>query len=1762
MGKMWLKIKVLIWKSLRLRKRHWIGSIFEITIPILLFIFLVYLNTKLAVPNNGPITVNASIPDPIYEEHLTKDFIDKYSANSNFIYTPKNKKTEQVMLNVMGLLEIFPNHVTTTNSESEMITQFINMHNSSKREGFGIVFIGSVDSKKFTYKIRSTNEVWNTDLLFPTLEVPGPMDSGETYFKTGFLALQLALDKSFIQVNNPEAAKTIQSYNFAIQSYPYAKYIIQDITTIFQLVLPMFTVISFLLMCSYTIQRVVEEKESGVKELMKMMGLKSWMIWAGWLLHNIMAYLISVVIIVWLCCVRENEEGGKLLNHTNPLLFGVFLMVYIISGIFFSFAVSGFFSRPILATNIGVLLWLVSYSVPSQLLKSAGYKIKLFSMLLPNMALFNGYTSIASLETQGYGLQFSTIFVNGKNDEFSVGLVLLMLILDSLLYAFIAWFMDCVKPGQYGIAKPINFLCTWSKSTSEDIVKIPVSKKESKLFEKVNAEYEVGIDVQNLYKSFGNCHAVNGVNLQIYKGQITALLGHNGAGKTTTMSIITGMYSPTNGSVAVNGRDIFNNLDKFRESLGLCPQHNLLFSYLTVFDHLLFFGMLKGLSYSDSRSEGTTLLTLLNILDKKDQLVKSLSGGMKRKLSLAIALIGDPEILILDEPTSGMDPESRREMWDLLLSIRGKRTILITTHFMEEADVLGDRIAIMDHGQVICYGTSLFLKKAYGTGYHLTIIKNESCDVNEMTNSILKIVPEAELQSSLSAQVVYNLPSENTDQFPDLFRMLELRKEEFGITGMGVACTTMEEVFLRAGKNIQENIDDDSPIHSPVGAPSNYQLIITKQVDCNIDNVTALVKQYVPEFSLMANLSLQLVYNLPSRSRSQFSTLFSGLEFQKENLKIESIKITNPTTGDIYPKISKFHSTVLANTSDNNKVQRSAGSGDYGDEPKGETNGDVNQTLMPKYMTGYNLMKNQFTVLLTKKAVYSSRRWFLTIIFGLLPVLTTIFTMQSTYDLFEASKIQEGLNLVLSAYKDSNVYYRIGDDSSNSLESRFADISKMNQATVHEIPSSHNLIDDMLELCTNDVFKYRSHVMIAGDFNNTNTTVMFNNIAYHTPGIAVNLYTNALLQKVTGNNEMSISVTNDPIQITDNSVCGNNFQMQIVLVWLTMFSPGMLYFISYYIAMPLNERVSGFKHLQMMTKLSPVMYWCVCFIWDYICYLVVIVITMITMYSYDHYRIFTGPDELWTLLVLFIAYGWSSIFYAYSFSFFKKSLLSSISLFIAVNFILGLIINNILYLVKAILVKPDNEVTWFHIVRYIVLLVPHFSYSSCIVGFVTISWENNRCKICKTPDMEEACSGSADFKPKKYFEFASTENPDGILSELLFLIFSSLIYYFFILLMDYKVFARMYQFIFNTIVGSGVSYKDDDEDPDVGGERDKVDAAKVRTNDDAESPLLVVDGVIKKFSFKFTGVRGISFTVSPGECFGLLGVNGAGKTTTFRVLTGDTFPSNGDAAIQTDRVYKLSSSFRQYMSMIGYCPQFDALNDQLTAKETLRLMAILRGISPNNAKKHVDKWIKDLGLEEYKNRLCGTYSGGNKRKLNTAIALIGDPPVVFLDEPTSGVDPVARRNLWQLLAVSQRAGQAVVLTSHSMDECEALCNRLTIMVDGVMKCIGNIQYLKNRYGQGFTVIIKLIDSSDNNLSELKSDIERQFAPDIHLKDEHKGLLNYHITNPRVPLSDIFGHMKAIKENHMIVEDYTISDTTLEQVFIAFAKKQAIINTDA
>uniref|UniRef100_S4RYR0 ABC transporter domain-containing protein n=1 Tax=Petromyzon marinus TaxID=7757 RepID=S4RYR0_PETMA len=290
-------------------------------------------------------------------------------------------------------------------------------------------------------------------------------------------------------------------------------------------------------------------------------------------------------------------------------------------------------------------------------------------------------------------------------------------------------------------------------------------------------------------------------------------------------------------------------------------------------------------------------------------------------------------------------------------------------------------------------------------------------------------------------------------------------------------------------------------------------------------------------------------------------------------------------------------------------------------------------------------------------------------------------------------------------------------------------------------------------------------------------------------------------------------------------------------------------------------------------------------------------------------------------------------------------------------------------------------------------------------------------------------------------------------------------------------------------------------------------------------------------------VDGISVGIPAGECFGLLGFNGAGKTTTFKMLTGEETATSGDAVIGG---YSILTDIRKVQQRIGYCPQFDGLLEHMTGRETLWMYARLRGVP-----ERLIPWATRTGRVP---RVAPPHrrSGGTKRKLSTAVALMGSPPVVFLDEPSTGMDPVARRLLWDALSRVREEGRALVITSHSMEECEALCTRIAIMVNGQFRCLGSQQHLKSRYGSGYTLLAR-IRAEQADTQPFKHFVETTFPGSI-LKDQHQGLVHYHLTDMNMSWAQVFGMLEKAKRDYCL-DDYSISQISLEQVFLGFARFQ-------
>jgi len=287
------------------------------------------------------------------------------------------------------------------------------------------------------------------------------------------------------------------------------------------------------------------------------------------------------------------------------------------------------------------------------------------------------------------------------------------------------------------------------------------------------------------------------------------------------------------------------------------------------------------------------------------------------------------------------------------------------------------------------------------------------------------------------------------------------------------------------------------------------------------------------------------------------------------------------------------------------------------------------------------------------------------------------------------------------------------------------------------------------------------------------------------------------------------------------------------------------------------------------------------------------------------------------------------------------------------------------------------------------------------------------------------------------------------------------------------------------------------------------------------------------------------------------------------MITGDETIDSGEIILDS---IDLATHMRKAQRRMGYCPQFDALIDLLTGEETLYMFARLRGVREHLIPPIVNALIELMNLRKHARKPVYAYSGGNKRKLSAAVALIGDPAIVLLDEPTTGMDPKARRHFWNAIAQIRDRGKPIVLTSHSMEECEALCTRLAIMVNGKFKCLGSIQHLKSKFGAGkfrifvhmkmiillfvfigYTLMAKLKVFDDNRVDGFFSTIRDSF-PHSELKEAYEGFVHIHIDEPNLSLALLFRIIESSKQTYSI-EHYSVSQTTLEQVFLNFARSQ-------
>ncbi|XP_056678235.1 phospholipid-transporting ATPase ABCA7 isoform X2 [Monodelphis domestica] len=1659
-----------------------------------------------------------------------------WKSDGNTSNWNNTQKDLTYIVNKMGkiLQCISLDKIEAFSTEDDLSTRALDLVDK-RRFWAAIVFLGLEEGRtpsQIRFKIRmDIDDVTKTNRISSRIWDPGPaadpfMDL--RYVWGGFVYLQDIVEGAVIRV----LSGTTRPLSIYVQQMPYPCFVDDVFLRMLNRLMPLFLTLSWIYSVALIVKGVVQEKEDRLRDTMLTMGLSRGVLWSSWFISSLCPFLVSISFLVLI-----------LRGLLSPVTFGF------------------------------------------------------------------GCEYLSLYEVQGVGIQWHNLGQSPlAGDTYNLALSQALLIIDAGLYSLATWYIETVFPGQYGVPQPWNFPFRksywYGEQTSASQYQAASSDVPPQvLVEETSPELQVGVSLRNLVKYYPGCSrpALRGLSLDFYEGHITAFLGHNGAGKTTTLSILSGLFPPTQGSVFILGQDVSSNRTFAYQNMGICPQHNVLFDTLTVEEHIWFYGCLKGLSKEAVAQELPSLLKDVGLSHKREEQTCHLSGGMQRKLSIAIAFVGNSRVVILDEPTAGVDPFSRRDIWELLLKYRHGRTVILSTHYMDEAELMGDRVAVIARGQLRCCGSPLFLKSRLGTGYYLTMVKRQpteppkagtdhgtleetrskdlkinkrtktnAIDVVQLLAFVQKLVPRAQLTEDLGHEVVLTLPGAGAHNgtFGKLFQELDSHREELGISDYGISDTTLEEIFMKMAtdngadtdpgdgksqslwqiissmvlRESQKNGEDEAKENRRAGASSSVELQALNRMPSTSEKLQdwALVwSQFCALFikrfhcarrsrrGLFAQIVLPAFFVGLSLFFSLFVPPFDQYPPQEIMPSMFGPQISffsendpgNPIYAKILNALLTSSSFCVKNSSDPRQNCTDLSNRRFWTPP-------VSEAVAKLFATGNWTMQNP-----SPECKCSSTK-----------VLKMLPNCPEAAGGLPPPQILMGQGSIMQNLTGRNIsdylvktYTRLIQQGLKSKkyvsEIRYGGFSLEGKPNTNMKTEKQKVLNTIKEL--QSIFYGFQNKVVHQLLQNLSTMVeeidscdsvkvWFNNKGWHSMVAFINLLNNGFLQANlppgTDPEAYNLTIINHPLSLTKEQLSEATLMASSVDVLVSICVLFAMSFIpASFVLFLIEDRVSQAKHLQFLAGLPPNLYWLGNFAWDMCNYLIPTILVVLIFLGFQQ-KAYVSPQNLPALLLLLLLYGWSitPLMYPASFLFSVPStayvILTCLNLFIGINgsmatFVLELLSNEKLQYVNRVLKK-------------IFLIFPHFCLGRGLIDMV------------RNQAMSDAFLYLGDN------EFESPLNWNLVGKNLFAMGLQGPIFLLITLLLQHRV------WILPRPISPQSSWKmeDQEEDEDVQKEQERVHQGATQKD------VFVLKDLTKIYpGHKKPAVDHLCLGIPPGECFGLLGVNGAGKTTVFRMVTGDIEISEGDAILKGSSILTDLQTAQIHM---GYCPQFDATTELLTGREHLEFFSRLRGIPEKDIAQSVELGLTKMGLLNYADQISGSYSGGNKRKLSTAIALVGGPSIIFLDEPTTGMDPQARHFLWNSVLRIVKEGCSVVLTSHSMEECEALCTRLAIMVNGRFRCLGSVQHLKNRFGEGYTVSLRVPTSNPGPVQ----DFMKTIFPNALLKEHHGCLIRYQLPSGHCPLARIFDELAA-HSPRLGIEDFSVTQTTLDQVFIYFAKDQ-------
>ncbi|EFA80038.1 hypothetical protein PPL_06859 [Heterostelium album PN500] len=680
-----------------------------------------------------------------------------------------------------------PNGTDQQSYFSGQLTSQVNANMS-----FASVFFNQTDDTNIYYNLAYNQ---NDGLIKSSLIIM--RDDGDDQLRYS-KAIRYAIEKGIIDVFTQGQAK-VTTYSQQPPSFRTGNRSIKVSTSILAMFYPVFLVLGITFPFILFVYLIVEEKELKIRAYLRAFGVIDTIYFSTWIIDGMLVALFNTHFGIGVLL-------SSILSRTRAaMIFAIIIFCIVLIG---SLVLS-------LLTDILYGLWsnepkYYNWLIAFQILTPLNF-LKIM-VDISTVTINTNFMSSKDNDQNSKSLQYEwSNFVNHNNNANSDRPVTTTyntnnyIFIATLIYFFLAWFFDKVVPDSFGGRRVPWFFATksfwWPNSIPDDVNEYdlrnnfnsndPDIQHESTCVNTDNFD-NYSLVVRNLVKRYGSKKVVDNLSFSAEKGKIIAMLGHNGAGKTTTINMITGQTIITGGNIFVQGYNVNTQIDYVKTMIGLCPQFDVYWPDFTAREHLTIMTLVKE-KRTNIKHDINEILQSVRLSSVADNIVSSYSGGMRRRLSVAIGIIGDPQVIVLDEPTTGIDPANRRYIWKLIKSIKKDKLILLTTHSMEEADALGDKIIIMDGGKLSGAGTSLHLKDRFGTGYKLHLV---TTNIEEAQQLVQNQLPVAKLDRINSMNLVYTIPS--MEQLSSFLKFLTVEKSiDKLITDWQIQNTTLEDVFLQ-----------------------------------------------------------------------------------------------------------------------------------------------------------------------------------------------------------------------------------------------------------------------------------------------------------------------------------------------------------------------------------------------------------------------------------------------------------------------------------------------------------------------------------------------------------------------------------------------------------------------------------------------------------------------------------------------------------------------------------------------------------------------------------------------------------------------------------------------------------------------------------------------------------------------------------------------------------------------------------------------------